>query len=74
MTSNKKDKPSVNPKKLLRNRGGPHTTQPATDLTRWRLTCVEGRQTWRYISAVGDEQEHEQTFLEKHFLGLDTVS
>ncbi|XP_036355260.1 LOW QUALITY PROTEIN: lanosterol synthase-like [Octopus sinensis] len=26
-----------------RNYGGPHKTEPATDLTRWRLLCERGR-------------------------------
>ncbi|XP_069841294.1 lanosterol synthase [Dendropsophus ebraccatus] len=52
----------------LRRRGGPYKTAPATDLTRWRLTCTEGRQTWRY--AEGEERP--QTALEAHSLGLDT--
>lgn len=56
----------------LRRRGGPYRTEPVTDLSRWRLTNVEGRQTWSYIK---DEEtvEREQTMLEAHSLGLDTV-
>lgn len=57
---------------LPRNRGGPYKTKPATDLTRWRLTNEGGRQTWRYIPE-GDTPEREQTLLERHVLGLDTV-
>ena len=57
---------------LARNRGGPYKTKPATDLTRWRLRCVAGRQTWHYI-ADGEIPDREQTFLEKHALGLDKV-
>ncbi|XP_024919504.1 lanosterol synthase [Cynoglossus semilaevis] len=55
----------------LRRRGGPYRTEPVTDLSRWRLTNVEGRQTWSYIK---DEEtvEREQTMLEAHSLGLDT--
>ncbi|XP_013417878.1 lanosterol synthase-like [Lingula anatina] len=56
---------------LRRNRGGPYKTKPATDLTRWRLTNVDGRQTWRYIPDA-EEPERKQTALEKHSLGLDT--
>ncbi|XP_063354039.1 lanosterol synthase [Pelmatolapia mariae] len=55
----------------LRRRGGPYKTEPATDLSRWRLTNVEGRQTWRYL----EDQEiadREQSMLEAHSLGLDT--
>ena len=56
--------------KMKRNRGGPFKTAPATDLTRWRLTCEGGRQVWSY-----DLSGHArpQTLLEKHSLGLDTV-
>lgn len=57
----------------LRRRGGPYKTEPATDLSRWRLTNVEGRQTWRYVED-GDTPDREQTMLEAHSLGLDTVS
>ncbi|XP_027879343.1 lanosterol synthase [Xiphophorus couchianus] len=54
----------------LRRRGGPFKTEPATDLSRWRLRNAEGRQTWSYV----DDQEmpsREQTMLEAHSLGLD---
>uniref|UniRef100_A0A673A787 Terpene cyclase/mutase family member n=1 Tax=Sphaeramia orbicularis TaxID=375764 RepID=A0A673A787_9TELE len=54
---------------FLRRRGGPHRTEPATDLSCWRLTNVEGRQTWQYVK---DETTREQTMLEAHSLGLDT--
>ncbi|XP_046553648.1 LOW QUALITY PROTEIN: lanosterol synthase-like [Haliotis rubra] len=57
---------------MRRNRGGPYKTAPATDLTRWRLTNVVGRQTWDYIED-GEVPEREQTLLEKHSLGLDTT-
>uniref|UniRef100_A0A8C5FCU7 Terpene cyclase/mutase family member n=1 Tax=Gadus morhua TaxID=8049 RepID=A0A8C5FCU7_GADMO len=55
----------------LRRRGGPYKTEAATDLSRWRLANVEGRQTWRYVE---DHQtpDREQTMLEAHSLGLDT--
>ncbi|XP_026851595.2 lanosterol synthase [Electrophorus electricus] len=55
----------------LRRRGGPYKTDPATALTRWRLSSVEGRQTWKYLE---DEEsvERKQTMLEAHCLGLDT--
>ncbi|XP_055874418.1 lanosterol synthase-like isoform X1 [Biomphalaria glabrata] len=56
---------------MRRNRGGPYKTKPATDLTRWRLSNVEGRQTWQYFEKV-EETPREQTLLEKHSLGLDT--
>lgn len=52
----------------LRRRGGPYKTAPATDLSRWRLRNLEGRQTWR----VTDEDDREQSMLEAHSLGLDT--
>ncbi|XP_077128578.1 lanosterol synthase-like [Ranitomeya variabilis] len=51
----------------LRRRGGPYKTDPATDLTRWRLSCTEGRQTWRYVEG----EDRPQTALEAHSLGLD---
>ena len=57
---------------LPRNRGGPYKTKPATDLTRWRLTNVGGRQTWKYYDA-NEVPPRSQTFLEKHSLGLPTV-
>ncbi|KAM4611175.1 lanosterol synthase-like, partial [Discoglossus pictus] len=56
--------------RTLRRRGGPYKTAPATDLTHWRLKCVEGRQTWWYE----EEVQREQTVLEAHSLGLDTSS
>lgn len=56
----------------LRRRGGPYKTEPATDLSRWRLTNVEGRQTWRYVDDQ-DTPDRPQTMLEAYSLGLDTV-
>uniref|UniRef100_A0A8C9ZFZ4 Terpene cyclase/mutase family member n=1 Tax=Sander lucioperca TaxID=283035 RepID=A0A8C9ZFZ4_SANLU len=55
----------------LRRRGGPYKTEPATDLSRWRLTNVEGRQTWCYVEDQ-DTPDRKQTMLEAHSLGLDT--
>ncbi|XP_037542215.1 lanosterol synthase-like isoform X2 [Nematolebias whitei] len=52
-------------------RGGPSKTEPATDLSRWRLTSVEGRQIWDYVEDQ-DTPDREQTMLEAHSLGLDT--
>jgi len=57
---------------LQRNRGGPYCTTPATDLTRWRLKNVDGRQTWHYIPE-GQNPERDQSLLEKHSIGLNTV-
>merc|ERR1719318_1704502 len=56
---------------LRRNRGGPYKTTPATDLTRWRLRCEEGRQRWCFIP---DDKipDREQTLQERRALGLDT--
>ena len=56
----------------LRRRGGPYRTEPVTDLSSWRLRNVEGRQTWQYVE---DQQtpDREQSMLEAHSLGLDTV-
>ncbi|XP_067326008.1 lanosterol synthase isoform X2 [Anolis sagrei] len=56
---------------LRRRRGGPYKTEPATDLTRWRLSNEEGRQWWRYV-ADGENCDREQTGLEAHSIGLDT--
>uniref|UniRef100_H2MJF9 Terpene cyclase/mutase family member n=1 Tax=Oryzias latipes TaxID=8090 RepID=H2MJF9_ORYLA len=55
----------------LRRRGGPYKTEPATDLSRWRLTNNEGRQTWSYVEE-NDTPDREQTMLEAFSLGLDT--
>ncbi|GCC33374.1 hypothetical protein chiPu_0011843 [Chiloscyllium punctatum] len=55
----------------LRRRGGPYKTEPATDLTKWRLSNVEGRQTWKYID-YRETEDRQQTMLELHSLGLDT--
>jgi lanosterol synthase len=57
---------------LPRNRGGPYKSDAATDLTRWRLKNVEGRQTWHYIPE-GQKADRDQSLLEKQALGLDTV-
>lgn len=57
---------------LKRNRGGPYKTAPATDLSRWRLKNVEGRQTWHYLD-TSDAQKKPQSLLEKHSIGLTTV-
>ncbi|TRZ03754.1 hypothetical protein DNTS_009746 [Danionella cerebrum] len=56
--------------KCLRRRGGPHKTNPVTDLSRWRLSSVEGRQTWRYIETY--TMDRQQSMLEHHSLGLGT--
>lgn len=48
-------------------------TEPVTDLSRWRLSNVEGRQTWRYIEEA-DSLDRQQSMLESHSLGLDTVT
>ena len=45
---------------------------PATDLSRWRLHCERGRQTWAYLEE-GEGDHREQDFIERHSLGLDTV-
>lgn len=56
---------------MRRNRGGPYKTKPATDLTRWRLSSIVGRQTWKYFEK-DEDLKREQTMQEKHSLGLDT--
>ena len=44
----------------------------ATDLSKWRLKNERGRQTWWYdADGVFDRDSN---FLERHSLGLDTVS
>ncbi len=58
---------------LARNRGSPRKTDAATDLSRWRLQNENGRQTWHYVP-LDQTPDREQTMLEKHSLGLDTVS
>ena len=57
---------------LPRNRGGPYKTEAVTDLTRWRLKNVDGRQTWHYVPD-DETPDRLQNILEKHSLGLDTV-
>lgn len=57
----------------MRRRGGPYKTDPVTDLSRWRLSNVEGRQTWRYTEEA-DSVDRQQSMLESHSLGLDTVN
>ncbi|XP_047702930.1 lanosterol synthase isoform X2 [Prionailurus viverrinus] len=54
----------------LRRRGGPYRTEPATDLSRWRLRNERGRQTWTYFQE-GEDPGRGQTRLEAHSLGLD---
>ncbi|XP_075961813.1 lanosterol synthase [Anarhichas minor] len=58
----------------LRRRGGPYKTEAATDLSSWRLSNVEGRQTWCYVDDRDDRDtpDRAQTMLEAHSLGLDT--
>lgn len=58
--------------RCVRRRGGPYKTTAVTDLTRWRLSNVEGRQTWKYLKDE-DTEERKQNFLEAHSVGLDTV-
>uniref|UniRef100_A0A8D0HVD4 Uncharacterized protein n=1 Tax=Sphenodon punctatus TaxID=8508 RepID=A0A8D0HVD4_SPHPU len=55
----------------LRRRGGPYKTEPATDLTCWRLHVEEGRHQWQYV-ASGEGCDQQQTGLEAHSVGLDT--
>ena len=58
--------------RCLRRRGGPYKTDPATDLTRWRLSNVEGRQCWKFVEE-GESAERDLSVLEAYSLGLDTV-
>lgn len=62
----------IHSRSLRRRRGGPYKTEPATDLSRWRLSNEEGRQRWRYVTD-GEDCDREQTALEAHSLGLNTV-
>ncbi|XP_058517511.1 lanosterol synthase isoform X2 [Ochotona princeps] len=57
----------------LRRRGGPYKTEPATDLSRWRLSNELGRQTWKFF-ADEETPDRAQTALEAHSVGLDTKS
>lgn len=59
--------------KMRRNRGGPYKTKSATDLLKWRLKSVDGRQTWHYLESEEENKIHPQTLLDKHSLGLSTV-
>ncbi|XP_067118119.1 lanosterol synthase isoform X3 [Osmerus mordax] len=54
----------------LRRRGGPYKTKPETELWRWRLRNVEGRQTWHYVE--DNIPDRQQNMLEAHSLGLVT--
>lgn len=44
---------------------------PVTNVTKWRLHCEKGRQTWEYDELGNSKRE--QNFIEKHALGMDTV-
>lgn len=57
-------------KEFRRRRGGPYKTEPATDLSKWRLQNIDGRQTWHYMETA----KTGQTLLERHSLGLPTVT
>uniref|UniRef100_A0A8D1LY59 Terpene cyclase/mutase family member n=1 Tax=Sus scrofa TaxID=9823 RepID=A0A8D1LY59_PIG len=57
----------------LRRRRGPVKMEPATDLSRWRLSNEKGRQRWTYFQEE-ESPSREQSGLEAHLLGLDTRS
>uniref|UniRef100_A0A8D1RN37 Terpene cyclase/mutase family member n=2 Tax=Sus scrofa TaxID=9823 RepID=A0A8D1RN37_PIG len=57
----------------LRRRRGPVKMEPATDLSRWRLSNEKGRQRWTYLQEE-ESPSREQSGLEAHLLGLDTRS
>ncbi|CAM9278726.1 unnamed protein product [Lampetra planeri] len=57
---------------LLRRRGGPYRTEPASELSRWRLRNEDGRQTWSFVEC-GDGEGRPQNVVERHALGLDTA-
>lgn len=44
-----------------------------TDLTRWRLASTEGNHRWLYLCKAEAEKQP-QSFAERYFLGLPTVS
>ena len=46
--------------------------EPGTDLSRWRLSNEKGRQRWTYLQEE-ESPSREQSGLEAHLLGLDTV-
>ncbi|KAG8132448.1 hypothetical protein E2320_010302 [Naja naja] len=50
---------------------GANKIEPETDLTRWRLSTVEGRQKWYYVPE-NEECAREQNALEAYTLGLNT--
>lgn len=56
---------------MKKNEGGPRKCIPVTDLSRWRLKCKNGRQTWIYHDDK-DIGLKEQSLLECHSLGLPT--
>lgn len=45
-----------------------------TDFTRWRMLDEDGRQTWHYLEDDKEAEAWPQTFADKYFLGLPTVS
>lgn len=49
--------------------------EPFTDLTRWRLTAEDnGRHIWDYLESDEACQIRAQTVMDKHMLGIPTVS
>ncbi|XP_013920325.1 PREDICTED: LOW QUALITY PROTEIN: lanosterol synthase [Thamnophis sirtalis] len=50
---------------------GANKIEPETELTRWRLSTVEGRQKWYYVPE-NEECAREQNALEAYTLGLNT--
>ena len=57
---------------MARNRGGPYKTDPATDLSRWRLVTCEGRERWKFVPQ-DQTPEREQTMFERRAVGLENV-
>ncbi|XP_063155921.1 lanosterol synthase-like [Candoia aspera] len=55
----------------LGKREGGNKIEPETDLTRWRLSTVEGRQKWYYVPK-NEECAREQSALEAYTLGVNT--
>jgi lanosterol synthase len=45
-----------------------------TDRSRWRLLDEDGRQTWHYLEDDKKAEAWPQSFADKYFLSLPTVS
>jgi hypothetical protein len=45
-----------------------------TDLTRWRMLDDDGRQTWHYLEDGKEAEAWPQSFADRYYLSLPTVS